>query len=73
MDALLPLACCQGSISGVKRTEVLDGFARDRTFCIGGADVVTGGAVADLQRQALADVDQGEVADGFGLGLDCAQ
>src|SRR5574340_376583 len=69
LKPLLPVACLQGMAGGLVRTEVLDGLTRDRTFCIGGADVVAGGAVADLQGQALADVDQGQMADGIGTGL----
>mmetsp|Transcript_59151 Transcript_59151/g.139338 ORF Transcript_59151/g.139338 Transcript_59151/m.139338 type:complete len:313 (-) Transcript_59151:2027-2965(-) len=69
VESLLPAARLQGVLGGVVRAEVADRLARDRAVHIGGADVVAGRAAQHLQGQALADVGQSLVADGFGAGL----
>lgn len=57
----------------VLRAEVLDGLSGHRAIFISGTDVVASGAVAHLQRQALACVGQGQIANGYGTGLGSAQ
>ncbi len=44
--------------------EVLAGFPRNGTFGIARADVVAGGALQDFERQELAAVGQGQLAEG---------
>src|SRR3546814_15260864 len=48
--------------------EVLAGFPRNGPFGIARADVVTGGALQDFERQELAAVGQGQLAERGLLG-----
>lgn len=70
--ALRPRACRQGFGCGVAAGEVLEGLAGARSVVvIERADVSTGDTAKNLQRQALADKGQGQVADGIGSGRLC--
>src|SRR3546814_10378723 len=57
---LAPAASFEGTLSRGIAAEVLAGFPRNGTFGIARADVMTGGALQDFERQELAAVGQGQ-------------
>ncbi|WP_459166364.1 hypothetical protein, partial [Achromobacter xylosoxidans] len=63
-----PAASFEGTLSRGIAAEVLAGFPRNGTFCIARADVVAGGAMQDFERQELAAMDQGQLAERGLLG-----
>src|SRR5690554_801999 len=65
---LRPAASFEGSLSRGIASEVLAGFPRNGTFRIARADVVTGGALQDFERQGFAAIGQGQLAERGFLG-----
>src|SRR3546814_20272409 len=65
---LAPAASFEGTLSRGIAAEVLAGFPRNGTFGIARADVMTGGALPDFERQELAAVGQGQLAERGLLG-----
>src|SRR3546814_10019077 len=65
---LAPAASFEGTLSRGIAAEVLAGFPRNGAFGIARADVVTGGALQDFERQELAAVGQGQLAERGLLG-----
>ena len=58
-----PAASFEGTLSRGMAAEVLTRFPRNGTFGIARADVVAGGALQDFERQELAAIGQGQLAE----------